>query len=120
MALTTHSSVSTRRRMYRVALRILGDPVEAEDAVQGAWVSAWRSLDTFRNESAVSTWLYRIVTNSALARVRRRRPTMPLDTANDIGGGWLSDPHNRRTRSPDHPLRFRNPTHRARPSVRSS
>lgn len=80
------------RRMYRVALRILGDPVEAEDAVQDAWVSAWRSLDTFRNESAVSTWLYRIVTNSALAQVRRRRPTTSLDTADDALAGRLSDP----------------------------
>jgi RNA polymerase sigma-70 factor (ECF subfamily) len=66
-------------RMYRVALRILHDPVEAEDVVQDAWVSAWRGLSTFRCESATTTWLYRVVTNAALQQLRRRRPTVPLD-----------------------------------------
>jgi RNA polymerase sigma-70 factor (ECF subfamily) len=66
-------------RMYRVALRITGSAAEAEDAVQEAWLAAWRSLAGFRQESAVSTWLYRVVTNSALAVLRRRRPTLSLD-----------------------------------------
>jgi RNA polymerase sigma-70 factor (ECF subfamily) len=68
-------------RMYRVALRITGSPAEAEDVVQEAWISAWRALPGFRHESAVSTWLYRVVTNGALAHVRRRRPTVSLDAA---------------------------------------
>jgi RNA polymerase sigma-70 factor (ECF subfamily) len=66
-------------RMYRVALRILHDPAEAEDVVQDAWVSAWRGLPTFRGDSAATTWLYRVVTNAALQHLRRRRPTVPLD-----------------------------------------
>ncbi|WP_206788808.1 RNA polymerase sigma factor [Amycolatopsis sp. MtRt-6] len=66
-------------RMYRVALRITGSPAEAEDVVQDAWLAAWRSLSGFRQESAVSTWLYRVVTNSALAVLRRHRPTVSLD-----------------------------------------
>ncbi|MEQ0557655.1 sigma-70 family RNA polymerase sigma factor [Amycolatopsis sp. NEAU-NG30] len=66
-------------RMYRVALRITGSAAEAEDVVQEAWLAAWRSLAAFRRESAVSTWLYRVVTNSALAVLRRRRPTVSLD-----------------------------------------
>ncbi|WP_033261868.1 RNA polymerase sigma factor [Amycolatopsis vancoresmycina] len=66
-------------RMYRVALRITGSAAEAEDVVQDAWLAAWRSLAGFRQESAVSTWLYRVVTNSALAVLRRRRPTVSLD-----------------------------------------
>ncbi|ADJ44471.1 RNA polymerase sigma-70 factor, ECF subfamily [Amycolatopsis mediterranei S699] len=66
-------------RMYRVALRITGSAAEAEDVVQEAWLAAWRSLAGFRQESAVSTWLYRVVTNSALAVLRRRRPTVSLD-----------------------------------------
>lgn len=70
-------------KMYRVALRILGEPTEAEDAVQDAWVSAWRSLPTFRGESTASTWLYRVVTNAALSKVRKRRPTVPLHSGDD-------------------------------------
>ncbi|WP_439378482.1 RNA polymerase sigma factor [Amycolatopsis lexingtonensis] len=66
-------------RMYRVALRITGSPAEAEDVVQESWLAAWRALGTFRHESAVSTWLYRVVTNSALALLRRRKPTISLD-----------------------------------------
>ncbi len=68
-------------RMYRVALRITGTAAEAEDVVQDAWISAWRALGGFRNESAVSTWLYRVVTNTALGHVRRRKPTVSLDAA---------------------------------------
>ncbi|PKW15314.1 RNA polymerase sigma factor [Saccharopolyspora spinosa] len=74
-------------KMYRVAYRILGDSAEAEDAVQEAWVSVWRSLDRFRGESAPTTWLYRVVTNAALASLRRRRPTVPLEPTDD----WISD-----------------------------
>lgn len=70
-----------QRAMYRVALRILGEPAEAEDAVQEAFVTSWRRLDHYRGEAAFSTWLYRIVTNRCLnmIRSRRRHPTTPLD-----------------------------------------
>ncbi|WP_199431684.1 RNA polymerase sigma factor [Qaidamihabitans albus] len=74
-------------RMYRVALRITGTAAEAEDVVQEAWISAWRGLPEFRGDSAVSTWLYRVVTNAALAYVRRRRPTVSLDAALTPGSG---------------------------------
>ncbi|SDP54913.1 RNA polymerase sigma-70 factor, ECF subfamily [Actinopolyspora xinjiangensis] len=70
-------------RLYRVALRIVGDPAEAEDAVQDAWVSAWRSLSTFRGDSAAATWLYRVVTNAALSQIRKRRPTVPMDLTDE-------------------------------------
>lgn len=68
-------------RMYRVALRITGAPLEAEDVVQEAWLSAWRGLPEFRQDCAVSTWLYRVVTNAALTHVRTRRFTVSLDAA---------------------------------------
>lgn len=67
--------------MFRVALRITGSPAEAEDAVQEAWLSVWRALPAFRQEARLSTWLYRVATNGALAQLRRRRPTVPLDEA---------------------------------------
>jgi RNA polymerase sigma-70 factor (ECF subfamily) len=60
---------------YRVALRMLGSEVDAEDAAQEALVQAWRALSTFRGESAFSTWLYRIVINRCL-KARTVRPPM--------------------------------------------
>ena len=70
-----------RDRMWAVALRTLRDPEEAADALQDACISAFRGVGSFRAESAVTTWLHRIVVNSCLDRMRRRkaRPTVPLD-----------------------------------------
>lgn len=69
-----------RDRLWAVALRTLGDREEAADAVQDALVSAYRSADRFRGDSAVTTWLHRIVVNACLDRARRRQahPTVPL------------------------------------------
>ena len=69
-----------RDRLWAVALRTLGDREEAADAVQEALLSAFRRADTFRGDSAVTTWLHRIVVNACLDRIRRRsaRPTTPL------------------------------------------
>lgn len=66
-------------RMYRVALRLLGDEREAQDAAQDALLQAWRSLGDFRGDSSFSTWLYRIVSNRCLNVLRARRPMMSLD-----------------------------------------
>jgi RNA polymerase sigma-70 factor (ECF subfamily) len=67
-----------RDRLWAVALRTIGDPEEAADALQDAAVSAFRAAATFRSESAVGTWLYRIVVNACLDRMRRQaaRPTV--------------------------------------------
>jgi RNA polymerase sigma-70 factor, ECF subfamily len=69
-----------RDRLWAVALRTLGDPEEAADAVQDALLSAYRAAAGFRGDAAVTTWLHRIVVNACLDRVRRRqvRPTVPL------------------------------------------
>jgi len=69
-----------RDRMWAVALRTTRDPEEAADALQDAFLSAHRSAAGFRADSAVTTWLHRIVVNACLDRVRRRqaRPTVPL------------------------------------------
>ena len=71
-----------RHRMatYRVALRMLGDAGDAEDATQDAFVQAWRNLAGFRADAAFSTWMYRIVTNRCLNVLRSRRRTEPLPT----------------------------------------
>jgi RNA polymerase sigma-70 factor, ECF subfamily len=63
---------------FRVALRMLGDESDAEDATQDAFVQAWRNLAGFRADAAFSTWMYRIVTNRCLNMLRARRRTEPL------------------------------------------
>jgi RNA polymerase sigma-70 factor, ECF subfamily len=70
-----------RDRLWRVALRTLGNPEDAADALQDALLSAYRAAGTFRGDAAVTTWLHRIVVNACLDLVRRRsvRPTTPLD-----------------------------------------
>jgi RNA polymerase sigma-70 factor (ECF subfamily) len=61
------------QRLYRLARGIVGRASEAEDVVQEAYVRAFRNLDTFRGDSALSTWLSRIVINEALGRLRKQK-----------------------------------------------
>jgi RNA polymerase sigma-70 factor, ECF subfamily len=69
-----------RDRLWAVALRTLADREEAADALQDALLSAHRAAARFRGDSAVTTWLHRIVVNACLDRARRRQahPTVPL------------------------------------------
>ena len=57
--------------VYNVALRMMGNPEDAEDVAQDAFLSAYRAFGRFRGESKVSTWLYRITVNAALMRLRK-------------------------------------------------
>lgn len=79
--------VATRDRLEVVVGRLLPDRRDAEEAVQDTYVQAWRHRDRFRAEAAVSTWLHRIATNTALMRLRRHRPPLvgldELDPAHD-------------------------------------
>jgi RNA polymerase sigma-70 factor (ECF subfamily) len=76
--------------LYRVALRILGDETEAEDALQETFLNAFKSISAFDGRSGLNTWLYRIVYNAALMRIRRRQPTVSVDEpALDEEGGEL-------------------------------
>jgi RNA polymerase sigma-70 factor (ECF subfamily) len=68
-----------RDRLWAVALRTLTDREEAADAVQDALLAAHRSADTFRGDSAVTTWLHRIVVNACLDRARRRQARPVVD-----------------------------------------
>ena len=70
------------RLLFRTARSILKSDAEAEDALQEAYLRAWRALATYRCESKLSTWLVRIVMNEALGRLRRSSAqVIPLDTA---------------------------------------
>ena len=78
------------RRLFRLARATLGDAAEAEDAVQDAYLAAFRSLGEFRHEAALSTWLSRLVLNQCFARRRRearRQKIVPMHGARH-GGEW--------------------------------
>jgi RNA polymerase sigma-70 factor, ECF subfamily len=72
-----------RDRLWAVALRTLCDPDEAADALQDAMVSAFRRAADFRGESAVTTWLHRIVVNASLDRLRRRAARPAVSTGDE-------------------------------------
>jgi RNA polymerase sigma-70 factor (ECF subfamily) len=68
--------------LFRTARSMLASDAEAEDAVQEAYLRAWRALASFRADSKLATWLVRIVTNEALGRLRRRSADIiPLEAA---------------------------------------
>lgn len=72
------------RRLYRTARAILRDDAEAENAVQEAYLQAYKALPSFRGEAKLSTWLVRITANEALMRRRRKSRAAPLEVDPDI------------------------------------
>ena len=80
-----------RDRMYAVAVRTCGDRELAGDAVQEAFISAFRRAEAYRGDAAVTTWLHRIVVNACLDRLRREKTT--LRRAGDLGELDLPDRH---------------------------
>lgn len=68
-------------RMLAVARRFFTDESDANDAVQDAFLSAFRALDRFEGDSRLSTWLHRVTVNACLMklRTRRRRPELSID-----------------------------------------
>ncbi|GAB3653082.1 hypothetical protein GCM10027596_03020 [Nocardioides korecus] len=89
------SSLVTRHRdrLWAVALRTTGHPEDAADALQDALVSAYRQAGSFRGESAVTTWLHRVVVNACLDRLRRNRvraaSPLPDDLDDEAARGRL-------------------------------
>jgi RNA polymerase sigma-70 factor, ECF subfamily len=65
------------RRVYALCLRMTGDPVEAEDLTQEAFLQVFRKIHTFRGEAAFSSWLHRLAANIVLMRFRTKKP-VPL------------------------------------------
>jgi RNA polymerase sigma-70 factor, ECF subfamily len=61
-------------RVYALCLRMLREPVEAEDVAQDVFLQLFRKIHTFRGESAFSSWLHRLTANLVLMRLRRKRP----------------------------------------------
>jgi RNA polymerase sigma-70 factor (ECF subfamily) len=84
-------------QMLATARRLLDNEDDARDAVQQAFISAFKSIDSFNEVARLSTWLHRIVVNAALMqlRSRRRRPEVPIDDLLpqfDDQGRWAGEP----------------------------
>jgi RNA polymerase sigma-70 factor (ECF subfamily) len=91
-------------RMLAVAVRFLQNEHDAQDAVQDAFLSAFRSIDGFQGGARLSTWLHRIVVNAALMKIRgrRRRPERAIEDLlprfhadghrQDVGPAWNVSP----------------------------
>ncbi len=59
-------------RMYRIAWKMCGNPEDAEDVLQETALKALKSWDSFRGDSRISTWMYRIASNTCLSKQRKR------------------------------------------------
>ena len=84
------------RLLFRTARSILKNDAETEDALQEAYLRAWRALASFRADAKLSTWLVRIVINESLGRLRRRSAqVIPLDAAMESSEqqpeAWMED-----------------------------
>ncbi len=83
-------------KAYNISLRMLRNPQDAEDAVQEAFLSAYRALPNFKGQSKLSTWFYRIVVNAALLKIRKdkTRGNYLSDTGyeDQVVPNWENDP----------------------------
>ena len=72
-------------RVYGLCLRMTGNPSEAEDCTQEAFIQAWNKLSKFRGDSAFGTWMHRIAVNAVLGRMRKaRREQDRIEAVTDI------------------------------------
>ena len=76
--------------IYRLAIKMVNNPQDAEDILQETFIKAYRHLEKFDGRSNLSTWLYRIATNEALMFLRRQKPDMvSVDETLDTGEGEI-------------------------------
>lgn len=70
--------------IYRLGLRMLGNPQDAEDVLQNTFLNALTHIQNFEGRSSLATWLYRIAANEALMMIRKKKPEVNLE---DVEGG---------------------------------
>ena len=70
---------ATSASIYRLALKMLDDPQDAEDVLQNTFMKAFQHLGEFEGRSSLPTWLYRIAANEALMLLRKRHPETSID-----------------------------------------
>ena len=92
------------RRVYALCLRMVGNPSDAEDLMQEAFLQLFRKIGTFRGESAFSTWLHRMTVNVVLMRLRKKSlPVASLEETTEpdeeTGGPRKDMPRKRRRRT---------------------
>lgn len=61
------------KKVYTLCFRMCGNSEDAEEAAQDAFLALWRGIDRFRQESSLSTWIYRLATNTCIDTLRRRK-----------------------------------------------
>lgn len=59
-------------KIYRLCMGYVNDPDQAKDLTQETFITVWEKLPTFRNESNIGTWIYRIATNTCLSQIKKR------------------------------------------------
>jgi RNA polymerase sigma-70 factor (ECF subfamily) len=74
-----------RQRVYSLCLRMIGNPADAEELTQEAFLQVFRKIDTFRGEAAFSTWLHRLTVNVVLMRLRKKKVTQ-ISLEESVGG----------------------------------
>ncbi len=67
------------QRLFRIARAVVGNDDEAEDVLQSSYLAAYRSLENFRGESGLLTWLTAITLNESRGRLRKRRPVVEIE-----------------------------------------
>ncbi|MBR1841850.1 MAG: sigma-70 family RNA polymerase sigma factor [Oscillospiraceae bacterium] len=77
--------IENEKLIYNVALKITGNPDDAEDVAQEAFIKAYRNLGSFRGESRFSGWLYRLCYNAAMDHIRKTRDPNLRSLTNDDG-----------------------------------
>ena len=92
------------QRLFRIARSVVGDDGEAEDVLQEAYMRAFAAIGGFRGEASLFTWLTRITLNEARGRLRKRRPSLPLEAleaAQAAGAGVIMFPRSLHGPSPE-------------------
>ena len=108
------------KKVYTLCFRMCGNSEDAEEAAQDAFLALWRGIDRFRQESSLSTWIYRLATNACIDTLRRRKKqsgSVSLDDEELLSTRSTPRPSRRRRSST---ARHRNYCRRASPPCRRS
>lgn len=74
-----------QKKTYNIALGLVGNVEDAKDIAQDTFIKAFKSMDTFKEKSLFSTWLYRITINTSKDFLRKRKNSMAVEDINEIG-----------------------------------